>query len=185
MNSNTQKSGASHVYVLLISACLAALVVSTIGSWFFYSRWDELSDQYSAIVSQNNTTSQQLDQIETEFQRIYPDLLLLRDPDYRSIMMDPTDDTRHDHCRIYWNTYTRKVYLDLLSLSPPDSGKEYRVWCKADRSYQLVAVLQDAADGDALLSLGNVASAQEWAISEEVAGDTTSKAPGKVLFTGR
>lgn len=184
MNSNNKSSRASQAYLLLISACLMALVVSTIGSWFFYSRWDELSDQYSAIVAQNNATSQQLDQIETEFQRIYPDLLLLRDPDYRSIMMDPTDPGRRDHCRIYWNAYTRKAYLDLLSLSQPDSGKEYRVWCKVDRSFQLVAILPESADGDDLLPLGNVAAAQQWVISEELLGDTAVSTPGKIVLTG-
>jgi hypothetical protein len=184
MNSSTKKPGGSQVYLLLISACLAALVVSTVGSWFFYSRWDELSDQYSAIVSQNNATSIQLDQIETEFQRIYPDLLVLRDPDYRSITMDPVDNSRRDHCRIFWNSYTRKVFFDPLSLSSPDSGKEYRIWCKVDKNFQLVAVLPDSMNDDKLLALGNVASSQQWLISEEQRGDTAATAPGKVIFTG-
>jgi hypothetical protein len=37
---------------------------------------------------------------------------------------------------------------------------------------------------DKLLALGNVASSQQWLISEEQRGDTAATAPGKVIFTG-
>ncbi len=178
-NRNTQ------TYLFLLTACLTALLINTVASWFFYSRWEEVEEQFSKLVKQQTETSLQLDQTESELRMVYPELLILRDPDYSIITLKSAENSPKASSRIYWNSYTRKTYLDPLSMGEPDSGKYYRVWGKVNQQWMAVGDIQSELDDDQLIYLGNVASASQWLISEESVGDSTITTPRKILQSGQ
>lgn len=179
------KNKSYQTYTLLLSACLAALLINTAASWFFYSRWDEVEEQFSQLVSQQSATSSQLEQTETALRTIYPELLILRDPDYRIITLTSAEEGVRAQCRIYWNSYTRKTYLDPLSLTDPDSGKWFRIWCQVQQEFIPVADITDSINDDQLMLLGQVAAAESWLISEENVGDSLVKKPGRIIQRGQ
>lgn len=149
----------------ILFACLLALVFSTGASWFFFSRWEETSDKYSALLAQQYGTSQQLLQIQDELNRIHPDLDVMRDTEYDVYTLEPVSGKSEDRCRIYWNPFTGEALLDPINLAEAEKGMAYRIeYCQGVEDFTLLLQPEGALNPDQLLPLGNIADVTGWRI---------------------
>lgn len=151
--------------------CLAALAVSTLASWFFFSRWEEMSEKYTTLLSQQFETAHQLQQLQDELNRISPDLEVMRDPEYLMFDLIAVEDGKDYRCRVYWNSMTKETLLDPLTLPEPDSGKQYRLFCQGLNGPSLVKLLPNHLNRDQLLPLGNVEQSSRWWITYGTYGE--------------
>ena len=155
-------------YKYLIAASLAALVVSTFASWFFYSRWNEAEDRYSLILKDKNQLAQNYNLVKNEFDKNLGDLIVIRDPNARVISLSSSDTTKHFQARVYWNPYSRQSYLDILALPAPDLGKQYQLWAFVKGQATDVGVFELEAEG--VQRMKDIISADSWAVTLEPRG---------------
>lgn len=161
----------------ILFACMLALVFSTGASWFFFSRWSETSDKYSALLAQQYGTSQQLSQIQDELNRIHPDLEVMRDTEYDVYTLEPVNTESQDRCRIYWNPFTGEAVLDPINLSSAEEGMAYRVeYRRIGEEFRPLLQPEGAWDRDQLLPLGVVSDVIAWRIRYGPVGDAESGA---------
>jgi hypothetical protein len=155
--------------------CLFALLISTGLSWFFYNRWDEVTDQYREVLGQQYESSRQLLQIQDELNRIHPDLEVMRDPEYRVYTLEPYDNGREVRCRIYWNPETGEAMLDPIDLPEPEKGMAYRIDCiRSGEPAQTLKLVKPPVNRDQLMPLGNVLDVTRWTIAYGQSDSTTS-----------
>ena len=122
------KENYSLTYKYMIAACLAALVVSTFASWFFYSRWNEAEERYTSLLSDKNELAQNYNLVKASYEDVASNLIVLRDESSTVVVLNSTDTTHKYQARVYWSKYTHHAFLDVLSLPSPGEGKQYQLW---------------------------------------------------------
>ncbi|MBL0105571.1 MAG: anti-sigma factor [Bacteroidetes bacterium] len=155
-------------YKYLIAASLAALVVSTFASWFFYSRWNEAEDRYSSVLKDKNQLAQNYNLVKNEFDRNLSDLIVIRDPNARVVALSATDTTKHFQARVYWNPYSRQSYIDILALPEPATGQQYQLWALFKGQPVDAGVFELGVEG--VQRMKDIISADAWAVTLEPRG---------------
>lgn len=172
----------SLTYKYMIAACLAALVVSTFASWFFYSRWNEAEDRYSSLLNDKNQLAQNYNLVKNEYDRNVNDLIVMRDQQARVIQLFSTDTAKNYEARIYWNKNTQQAYIDILDLPVPDEGKQYQLWALVGGKpvdagvFELVSGIQKVKD---------IPEADAWAVTLEPKGGSVSPTLEKMYLLGK
>lgn len=167
-------------YKYLIAASLAALMISTFASWFFYSRWVEAEERYSAQLAEVNQLSQTYNMMKTSLDESVTNLSHLRDEYSAVYQLTSVDTSKHYNVRVFWSKYSKQTYLDVIMLSPPTSGHVYHLWAKKSTTEADDCGLFDAASED-VQRMKDQPENLGWAISEEVEG-TTPIQPSAVLI---
>jgi len=171
----------SFTYKYLIAASLAALVVSTFASWFFYSRWNEAEDRYTDLLTEKNTLAMSFNQVRNQFEKTYSDLMIVHDENVRVITLTAADSTKRLRARIYWNPYTREVNVDALNLPEPDSGKHYQLWAiTAGKATD--AGLISASTDETMFRARNINAADAWWITQETENGIAEPSPDHILL---
>ncbi len=128
IKSNVSRENYSLTYKYMIAASLAALVVSTFASWFFYSRWNEAEERYTLLLNEKNELAQNYNLVKTTYDDTVMNLVIMRDESTNVIVLNATDSTKQFQARVYWSKYTNHAFLDVLSLPTPVEGKQYQLW---------------------------------------------------------
>lgn len=172
----------SLTYKYMIAACLAALVVSTFASWFFYSRWNEAEDRYSSLLNDKNQLAQNYNLVKNEYDRNVNDLIVMRDQQAKVIQLFSTDTTKNYEARIYWNKNTSESYIDILALPVPDEGKQYQLWALVGGKpvdagiFELVSGIQRVKD---------IPEADAWAVTLEPKGGSLNPTLEQMYLMGK
>ena len=169
-------------YKYLIAASLAALVVSTFASWFFYSRWNEAEDRYTDLLTEKNTLAMSFNQVKGQFDNTYSDMMVVHDENVRVITLTATDSTKRYKVRLFWNPYTHEVDVDALHLPPPDSGKQFQLWALYAGKASDAGLIPATTD-DAFYKAKKISSADSWWITLEPAGGSTGPNPLAVFLS--
>ena len=114
----------SLTYKYMVAAALAALVVSTFASWFFYSKWNDAENRYSALLNDKNQLAINYNMVKIEFDRTNSDLIVMRDAETNVVQLSAKDTSQSFEARVYWNKNTKQAYIDVLNLPAPAPGKQ-------------------------------------------------------------
>jgi anti-sigma-K factor RskA len=123
-----QRENYSLTYKYMVAASLAALIVSTFASWFFYTRWDEAEKRYTDLLNEKNELAENYNMVKASFDESMTTLLVMRDENSRMIELNSTDTSHKYMARVYWNRQTHHSYIDVLSLPAPAHGKQFQLW---------------------------------------------------------
>ncbi|MCC7233294.1 MAG: anti-sigma factor [Bacteroidia bacterium] len=156
-------------YKYLIAASLAALVISTFASWFFYSRWDEAEDRYVTLFNEKNQLAQNYNLVKNSFDKTYADMMLMRDENVIITQLNSTDTTHHYQARVYWNRNTGETYIDILDLPEPDQGLQYQLWAVTDGTMTDAGVFTPVPEMG-MQRVKNVQQPSAWAVTLEPTG---------------
>ncbi len=118
----------SLTYKYMIAASLAALVVSTFASWFFYSRWNEAEERCISLLNEKNELAQNYNLVKSAYDETVVNLVVMRDESSNVIVLNSIDSTHHYQARVYWSKYTHHAFLDVLSLPSPGEENQYQLW---------------------------------------------------------
>ncbi len=155
----------SLTYKYLIAASLAALVISTFASWFFYSRWNDAEERYTALLKEKNELSINFNVVKTAYDEALANLLIIRDELSTVITLHPIDTSRSYQARVYWNKFNRHAYLDVLSLPEPPAEMQYQLW--AYFNGQTVDAGSVQADSHSIQRVKDVENAESWLVTLE------------------
>ena len=177
------RENTSLTYKYMIAACLAALVVSTFASWFFYSRWNEAEDRYSALLGDKNQLAQNYNLVKNEYDRNVNDLIVMRDQQSTVIQLFSTDTSKNFEARIYWNKNTAESYIDVLALPIPDEGKQYQLWALVGGKPVDAGVFEMAVGG--IQKVKDISAADAWAVTLEPKGGSVSPTLDQMYLLGK
>jgi anti-sigma-K factor RskA len=174
----------SLTYKYLIAASLAALVISTFASWFFYSRWNESEDRYISMLKEKNQFVQNYNVMKGTFDKLYGDLMVARDLNSKVFMLMPVDSMKKYQARVYWNKYTREVYLDMLSMPEPGEGKEFQLWSMENGKPVDAGVFSTTGE-EGMHRMKNIASSDAWAVTIEPMGGSQAPDLSQVVLKSK
>ena len=160
------KSSAWGTYKLLLFACMISLIISTIASYFFYSKWSDSQDHTTLLLLEKNVLVQNYDQLKNSFDKLFSNLSVIRDEHAKVLSLQATDSSKHYLVRVFWNPYTRKTFVDAISLPPADSTMEYRLWAIAGGQFTDAGVFTVSEDDD-VQPMKQVVNADDWAVTRE------------------
>ena len=155
-------------YKYMIAASLAALVVSTFASWFFYSRWNEAEERFTSLLNEKNELAQNYNLVKASFEETVANLVVMRDESSNVIILNSTDSTHHYQARVYWSKYTHRSFLDVLSLPSPGEGKQYQLWALVGGKPVDAGVF--LISGQSVQHMKDIVQADVWAVTLEPKG---------------
>jgi anti-sigma-K factor RskA len=159
----------SSAYKYLIAACIAALFITTFFSYFFYSKWNEAATNYSSLLKDQSVLTANMQEVKNDLENRYQDLLVLRDEDNKMITLNAKDSTKNYAARVYWNTGTRKAYIDVASLPMPPDSMQYQLWAIKD-GQPVDAGVFEIGQNMGVQELKTVMGADLWAVTLEKKG---------------
>jgi anti-sigma-K factor RskA len=183
-NDKQQTTSNKHsllTYKYLIAASLAALVISTFASWFFYSRWVDEADRFSNLLSDKNELAESYNLVKFTYDENLTKLFVMRDPSTRMFELRSADTSTHYLARVYWNPVNHRTYVDMLSLPDAGEGKQYQLWAiNADARIDAGIC---AIDESGLQQMRDVDMASGWILSIEQKGMQVTTPSGGFLVS--
>jgi anti-sigma-K factor RskA len=155
-------------YKYMIAASLAALVISTFASWFFYSRWNDAEDRYSALLNEKNELAINFNVVKATYDETLANLLIIRDELSSVITLQSTDTAHHYQARVYWNKFNRHAYIDVLSLPDPGEDHQYQLWALVQGNPVDAGVFLTGLQS--IQRVKDVEEADTWAVTLEPRG---------------
>ena len=156
-------------------AASVALILSLGVNALFYSRWREASDEVVALQSDKarfatttNVVQKQRDDLRQENQ-------VLRSDEFRTVALTGTKTAPAARAKVLYNPTTRKVYVDVRSLSVLPVGKQYQLWALDNGKPVDAGVLLAAiATGAGIQQMKDISSAQAFAMTVEPVGGSVN-----------
>lgn len=170
----TKVSGSNVGYKYLLAACLAALLISTFSSYFFYDKWSDAEDRYVSIQNEKNVLAQQYTLTKSDFDKSMNDLLHMRDENMKVYTMSSVDSSKNYLARVYYNTFTKETFVDVNYLPEPPSGKQYQLWALFDGKPVDAGVFDINNTALGLQKVKSVQGVQAFAVTLEPAGGSVS-----------
>jgi len=159
----------SKAYKILLAACLFSMLIGTGTSIFFFIKWYQAEQRYTDIRRENSQTKQKVEFLKRDYEMMLREESIIRDVNAHIInLKDPTGKS-NSYARIYWNRFSGEVFIDVLFLPVPPSGKEYHVWI-FDNDVPSEAGTFKVTFDNRLQSLYSVVTADSWAISLDPEG---------------
>ena len=184
--SKVRKMDSNHklTYKYLIAASLAALLISTFASWFFYKNWNDAEDRYVSALNEKNQIALNYNLVKNTFEHTYSDLMLMRDENAKVMMLMPVDSTKHFQARVYWNKYSRETYIDILSLPDPGEGKQYQLWALTAGNPVDAGIFILPSDAG-MQRLKNIIEADQWAVTIEPTGGSLNPSLDQMILVSK
>jgi hypothetical protein len=164
----------SKAYKILLGACLFSMLIGTGTSIFFFLKWYQAEQRYAEIRRENSQSKQKFEFLKRDYEMMLREQSIIRDVNAHIINLKDPSGKSNSYARIYWNRFSGEVFIDVLFLPVPPSGKEYRVWTFDNDVPADVGPFKVNFD-NRLQSLYSVVTADSWVISLEPEG--SSKEP--------
>lgn len=159
----------SKAYKILLAACLFSMVIGTATSIFFFIKWYQAEQQYSEIRRENSQVKQKFEFLKRDYETMLREESIIRDVNAQIVNLRDPSGKSTNYARIYWNRFSGEVFIDVLFLPVPPSGKEYRVWTFDNDSSSDAGTFKVSFDNH-LQSLYSVVIASGWAVTLEPEG---------------
>jgi anti-sigma-K factor RskA len=167
-----EKGDHSLTYKYLIAASLAALVISTFASWFFYSRWDEAEQRYTDLLNDKNELAENYNLVKLTYDETMSQMILMRDMNSRMYELNSMDTAQHFMARVYWNKDNHQSYIDVLDLPSPDEGRQFQLWAIVGGKPVDAGVFLVGDQG--IQRMKDIETAEAWAVTLEPKGGSVS-----------
>ncbi len=179
-----QRSDSIVTYKYLIVACLVSVMISTLASYFFYSRWDEMQSKYIVLITEKNRLQQDFNRVTNSFDKTFSDLMILRDENATVFTLHSTDSTKRYFAHVFWNHYTSETYIDVLTLPPPDSVSQYQLWAM-NGSQPVNAGVFNVDSESGVQKVRPVANAESWAVTIEPKGGSEQPTLDRICLSSQ
>ncbi|AHJ98168.1 hypothetical protein Hsw_2573 [Hymenobacter swuensis DY53] len=156
----------------MIAASVALLLLSALGNYLLYSRLKETEANLQvAQTEQSRYAATQKAALNERDQQ----LSVLRNEAFRPVELKGTPKAPEALARVYYNSQTKAVYVDVRNLPALPEGKQYQLWALDNGKPVDAGVLATAtAAGDSIQQMKDIASAQAFAMTVEDAGGVAS-----------
>lgn len=156
------------------AASVIFLVGSVILNFYFYRKYQTISDQYSALVQQQSEMAGRVKEYQVKYEELMAAERKMGDPAMAVIRMDgkevPASPDPSCMATVYWDTRTKDVYLRVNHMPSPASNEmQYQLWAIVD-GVPVDAGVFDIKEGVPYITMKNIPRAQAFAITLEKKG---------------
>jgi anti-sigma-K factor RskA len=155
------------------AASIVLLIASLIFNFYFFNKYKTFSDQYSALLAQNQEMARNERAIQTRLNDMQNAIDIFGDTAMAVIRMDATgvqtSPDPNSMATIYWDTRSKDVYLRVNRMPAATSEKQYQLWALVD-GVPVDAGVFDVNNGVAILKMKNIPRAQAFAVTLEKRG---------------
>lgn len=170
-------------YKYMIAASLAALVVSTFASWFFYTRWNEAERKFSDLLNEKNELAQNYNLVKSTYDETLTMVMIMRDAAANIIVLNAKDKTQNFQARVYWNKQTHRSYIDVISLPEPGEGKQFQLWALVGGQPVDAGVINISEER--IQRVKDIIQADLWAVTLEPKGGSASPSLDQMYLISR
>lgn len=149
-----------------------------------------MNQQQTSLNQQLNAANSRLDSLnvkntalQTKLVATNNDLSFIKDAETKKVLMNGTDAHAESLATVYWNTTSKKVLLEVNSLSTPPSDKQFQLWAIVNGQPQDMGVF-DLNSATAFLEMNEAFDAQAFAITLEPKGGSLSPSLDQMYVIG-
>jgi anti-sigma-K factor RskA len=170
-----------------VAAASLVLLAGSVGLNFY------LLEQYKKTIAQNKELTDAQTQLvgtnqalQTRLSTYEMDLTQMKNPLMAIIKLPgvPTSPAPSSMATVYWNTYTKDVYLLVNELPKPLSDKQYQLWAIVDGK-PVDAGVFNINEGVSFIKLKTIPRAEAFAITLEKKGGSTTPTMEAMYVMGK
>ncbi len=169
----------------LAAASVAALLLSGAGNFMLFRELRSTRMELARLESGHQVLAQELNVQRTSYQHSQGQLSVVMDPRTDLVVLNATDTTTGAKARIYWDRSADRVFIDVLKLPEPPTGKQYQLWALVDGKPVDAGVFDMAADAEGLQRMKDIPNAQAFAVTLEKAGGSPTPDLGSLMLMGK
>lgn len=159
-----------------IAASIALAVIAMITAFYFRSQWKDAEQRLNDLLVQNQQIAAQYETAHQEVQQLTEELSVITSRDYQTIEMTGLDSSPNSLAYVYWNQNSDQVYLQVNSLPPNASDKQYQLWAIVDGQPVSAGVFDvSSSQQPKLINMKSIENASAFAVTLEPRGG--SEAP--------
>lgn len=154
----------------LAAAAIGGLLLSGAANYKLYDELNTVRDRLSGLESDRAILAQELQVQQASMQEAQDQLAVVFDPTKQLIplagqVLDPKA-----AARIFMDTQTSEVYIDVVSLPTPPPGKQYQLWAQVDGKMVDAGLLDIADNGLKLQRMKTMPNAKAFGVTLEKEG---------------
>ncbi|MGV9014048.1 MAG: anti-sigma factor [Flavobacteriales bacterium] len=154
----------------LAAAAIGGLLLSGAGNYMLYDELNTVRNRLSGLESDRAVMAQELQVQQASMQESQDQLAVVFDPAKHLIplagqVLDP-----EAAARIFMDTKTSEVYIDVVSLPTPPPGKQYQLWAQVDGKMVDAGLLDIADNGLRLQRMKTMPNAKAFGVTLEKEG---------------
>ena len=154
----------------LVAASLLAFIMSAGMNFMLYRELKGVRGQLAAINAERAVLAQELQVQRTALQGSQEQLAVVLDPHKRVVPLSPKPIAPDAGARVYWDANTHDLFVDVLSLPPAPTGKQYQLWAQVDGVMVDAGLFDTAADAPRIQRMKSTANATAFGVTLEKLG---------------
>lgn len=167
----------------LAAASLVLLAVVSGLAYYFSNQYSRAKLELAQLSQQQQLVKSQVDVMREAMNRSADQLHLVTDENTVRVTMKGTDKSPGSMALIYWNKQTQAVYLDIKSLPPTPSDKQYQLWFIDPVRGPVNGGLFDVKPGE-MVKMINAPAAAAFAVTLEPRGGSTNPTLDQMYVVG-
>jgi anti-sigma-K factor RskA len=162
-------------YKWMFAASVVLFLLSGFMSFKFYNNWQDAESRLAIAQATEQTMAQNINTASYIIDQQEQVLSILRDSNYKPVKLQGVAAHPDANVMVYWNAIEQQVYLDVLQLPAPPSGKQYQLWALHDGKPVDAGMITLESDKKALIQqMKAIGAAQAFAITLEPAGGSAN-----------
>ncbi|MEQ8530371.1 MAG: anti-sigma factor [Imperialibacter sp.] len=168
----------------MMAASVTIALLSFAAAIFYFQKYNSVSGEYEALVSQNSMMAQELNQVKNSLDQNEQLLGLATDESTKRVQLDATKEDSNLQLFVYWNTASEEVYLDLGNLGAPGDQQDYQLWAIVEGKPVDMGLI-DFTNPNSLVKMKNIKGAVAFAITLEPKGGLESPTLENMVVLGQ
>jgi len=116
----------------LAAASVAALLISAAGNFMLYHELHGVRERLANLENERTQLAQELQVQRTSLQESQNELAVVFDPRKHVVPLAAQKLDPEARARVFYDIATHEVFINVMELPPPPSGKQYQLWAQVD-----------------------------------------------------
>jgi anti-sigma-K factor RskA len=165
----------SSPYKWMFAASIVLFLLSGFMSFKFYQNWKEAEGRLAVALASEQILAQNINTASYRIEQQEQVLSVLRDGNYMPVPLKGVEGHPDANVMVYWHPDRQLVYLDVLQLPAPPTGKQYQLWALDNGTPVDAGMISLDQGREAILQqMKEIGSAQAFAITLEPAGGSVN-----------
>ncbi len=154
----------------MVAAAVIALLCSGAANFLLYNRLHQVNDRLADLENERAVMADQMQVQQTSMKQTQDQLAVVFDPNKHIVPLAGQVIEPKAAARIFMDPATSEVYIDVLSLPKPPTGKQYQLWAQVDGKMVDAGMLDVADNGEQLQRMKTMPNATAFGVTLENAG---------------
>jgi anti-sigma-K factor RskA len=169
-------------YLLAASVLVGLLGIGL--ALYYGSRLAETERELATAIRQRDAVATTANEMRDRLKRVETDMVVLRDPEFRTVMMKGTKNAPSAMSVVHWHPASRQVFLDVKAMPPPPSGHQYQLWALTETGPVDAGMFDGTSDTVIMRPMKSVETAHAFAVTVEPMGGSPAPTLETMVVSG-